>query len=1043
MVLGSRDLLERLNHVEPKANYSLQEVTEQLLHYGALLRAHILDTFGNLLYIYYDDFSVQEVEALRRVYRDTFERRYNILHLVRKMLRNPEDLRPSRICAEIYALAEPCLKSSANVCRGIRKRHDLSYPDDLIVHASNTTYLMYRSSKISRHYSEGLSLPALLKLLHRGVLSITPGLLSGLLYHVNYDDYDGDVLLAEQQLILYLNDVARNTRRSFHGILKLMSPRELRKYHSIASFLKSYIDIHVERFGSEKLKMHALLIVKHLVDVGTIDENIYLLGNIYENDTIHVRYLFNLVLPDDVLHDDVIDAKRYLVDKLNELDMVEKYLKVSKYQQATPAQLLMEITWQLQNIGFVEDIATALRIYARFWRRSYMVESLNELLRLFDAYENLRRVPHYRDMMKNLDQIKQSLSDIQEVRIEILCSAPRACLRNGLRMLLDCKLVSPEIKRLIEDLIKQLSPKGAPLDVECLIPMNMLKKVHKTNIQSVDVPKTSLSEEMMIMVGSPEVFSGISEVYDGSEIETKEVETKEMETTTTTMNRRSTAEEENNLGEVTTVSLETYRSEENAKSGEVPDKTTVSEETESSLQESVEFSSMTENTVYETTEPILTTTTTIDDKSESRQEETTIAATTTSATTIDDEEVPNIDMVIESKSMDTTMSDTPDENSDTDATPTSPTPIASKKSCESDECNNERSLEETSEQEDTSTTLLSMENRTTAMTTPTTQGLLSKTAKGARTVLFESSSSQEVSRETTPAMSETLITEGEKCMEPPCSEECAESAESSKCRTGGSSDCGSLIENCDGGENSGPEDTKSERLKNRTAECRAKIICKKEPSPTGCDKPKNQESDERCGKICASREEASSCEDDDCSAVGLPTMNLKFERAWNRSMCEIQDVHHRRQMMRLARMRAISAATSRQDDESVRKRLPRRRDRIATKKKLYQLLEGKLPRNENEKTKSARYSLLAGNSGAMIKMKFEEDSRKKRTIGLRQRDMLRGMLERKRGKSSATRHVYRRSGRISARQSGQTERIPRRGARPIRDGTMAHRDLSM
>ncbi|XP_032671892.1 uncharacterized protein LOC116844469 [Odontomachus brunneus] len=1071
-VLSSRDLLERLNHVEPKPNYSLQEATEQLLHYGALLRTRILDTFGNLLYIHYDDFSVVEVEALRNVYRQTLERRYNIFHLVANVLRNP-DMRPSKICADIYALAEPCLRSSANVCRGIRKRHDLPYPDDLIMYASNITYLAYRSSKISRWYPEGFSLPALLKFLHEGVLSITPSLLSGLLYHVRYDDFDSDILLAEREFIRYFEEIARTTRRSFQGILEPMSPKELRKHHSVASFLRYYIGIHVERFASDKLRRHALLIVKHFVDdVGTIDENIHLLGNVYENGTIHVGYLFDLVLPNDVLHNDVVGAKRYLVDKLNELDVLERYLRVPKYQQATPAHLVMEITGQLQEIGFLKDIATALQIHARFWHRSYMVESLYELLRLFDAYENLRQVARYQNVMKNLDKIRWSLSGMQDVPIEILCNAPRACLLNGLRMLLDCKLVSPEIKQLIKDFLKQLSPKGAPLDDECQIPMNMIKKFRRTSdIQDFDVSKISLSVET---VESPEAQTEM-DVDDISELETTEVETAEIRTTTTmTTTRVDTSEEKDDFSEVTTASLESYKSEENAKSSETTNETTekISKEIELSLEESMESSSTraTERAIYETTEPIqatTTTTTTVDNTPESRQEETTTVATTTTtitlATTLEDEKIPNIDMKMEMIDSMVTMSETHDKDSDLDVTSISPTlvAVASKKSCESGECSSERSSEESSEYEKTST-LLSMttENTSITMIIPTTQGFAFLEITGeTQTTSPGPSSSQEVSRETTaPATSETPIAEGEKCTKSSCSGECAgsksESIESSNCRTedcsGKScSGCDSLMEDCDG-ENSGFEDTKFERPENSTNECRGKVVCEKESSPevsAECDTSQDERSDERCVKVCASREQTrSSCEgqDGDCLAVELPTVNLKFERARNQSVCEIQDPHHRRQMRRLARMRAISATTSRHDNvlESLR-RWPRRRDRIASEK-LYELLASRRPpRNENDRTrtKAAGYSSLT-------KMKFEEGGRKKRTFDRKQRDQLYMLREKlaTRHTGGKSRQVYR-SGRTSIRR-GQTERISKRGASsivvaPLRDSAIVYRDMSM
>lgn len=416
------------------------------MYFGALLRMRILDTFGSLLYIYYDDFSIKEVKALHKVYQAIFERQYDIFNLVPAILKNP-DTRPSKICAEIYTYAEPCLKSSANICRKIKKQHDIPYPDDLSTSALNITYLAYHLSKISRQYLGGFSLTALLKLLQKEVLIITPDLLSGLLYNVRYNNFDDDVRLAERELV-----------QSFHKITQtkiLISTIELKKFHTVDSFLKYYVSIYAERFLDEDLKRHAFLIKKRIVDdVGMINENIYLLGNVYENRTIHIKYLFDLVLPDDLLDNDVIEAKKYLVKTLNEFNVVEKYLKVQKYQQVTPAQLMMEITGQLKDIDFAKSIAISLRIHARFWRSHRMIESLDELLELFDAYENLRQMPRYDGMMQKIDNIKKYLWDMKDIPVEILCNTPRACLQIGLKSILYCKYVSSEIKELIEDFLK-------------------------------------------------------------------------------------------------------------------------------------------------------------------------------------------------------------------------------------------------------------------------------------------------------------------------------------------------------------------------------------------------------------------------------------------------------------------------------------------------------------------------------------------------------------------------------------------------------------
>ncbi|TGZ50778.1 Zonadhesin [Temnothorax longispinosus] len=447
IILTTRDFLEQLNFVAPKESYTLQEATEHLLQFGALLRARILDTFGSLLYVYYDDFSIAEVEALRKVYREILERRYDVFDLVPNVLKN-QDTRPSRICAEIYDRAtDTCLRSSASMCRRIRKQHDISHPDDRDTPALNVTYRMYRSSKISKQYPGGFSLATTLRFLQREALTITPNLLSGLLCNVRYENYDDDVRLAEKELVRHFHETTET---------EISIPtKELRKFHTVNSFLKHYIDTYAEKSLDNDLKKHAFLIARRITDdVGTIDENIHLLGNAYENGTIHIGYLFDLVLPDDLLENDVIEAKKYLVTKLNEFNVVEKYLRVQKYQQITPAQLTMEITGQLRDIDFAKSIATSLRMHARFWRGSRMIESLDDLLELFDSYENLRQVPRYARMMRKIDGIIESLRDMKDVPVEILCNAPRACLRIGLQLVLRCRFISSEIKEYIKGFLE-------------------------------------------------------------------------------------------------------------------------------------------------------------------------------------------------------------------------------------------------------------------------------------------------------------------------------------------------------------------------------------------------------------------------------------------------------------------------------------------------------------------------------------------------------------------------------------------------------------
>jgi len=508
VILTTRDYLEQSILVSrSRTSYTLQEATEHLLHFGALLRARILDTFGSLLYVYYDEFSVAEVEALHKVYRDIFERRYDVFHLVPGILRNP-DMRASWICSEIYAHAGSCLKSSANVCRRIKRRHDLPRPDTFHASFLNTTYLVYHSSKISKHYLKGFSLSTILKLLQREVLTLTPGLLSGFLHNVRYNNFDDDIRLAERELVQYFREVTTHSGKYTHSteIIRTIPMNDLKKFYSVSSFLRYYIGIHIDRFTSVHLKRHASLLTKRIIDdIDIIDENIQLLGNVYENRTIHVQYLFDLVLPDDVLDKDMIEAKRYLLRKLKEFNVVEGYLKIQRYIQSTPAQLVMEITGQLRDINFVRDIATSLRMHARFWHRSVMIESLDELLELFDAYENLRVLPHYREMMVDVDILKKTLWEMRDVPVEILCSSPRACLRLGLQLVLECKFVSTEIKTLIVDFLR-LSEECLACLVEQREHLIVPHKIARTSIAKAKsyVEQSSIADILMRRTTSTE-----------------------------------------------------------------------------------------------------------------------------------------------------------------------------------------------------------------------------------------------------------------------------------------------------------------------------------------------------------------------------------------------------------------------------------------------------------------------------------------------------------------------------------------------------------
>ncbi|XP_070163311.1 uncharacterized protein [Polyergus mexicanus] len=1047
IILTNRDLLEQLNLVAPKANYTLQEGTERLLYFGALLRAQILDTFGSLLYIYYDDFSIKEVEALHKVYQEIFERRYNIFNLIPDILRNP-DTRPSKICATIYTNAEPCLKSSANICRTIRNDHDLPHPDNLTTPALNVTYLAYHLSKISRQYFRGFSLSALLKLLEREVLIITPDLLSGFLYNVRYDNIDDDIRLAERELVQSFRKIAQNTK-----IPISLPTTELKKFRTVNSFLKYYIGIYAERSPGDDLKRHAFLIRKHIVDdIGTINENIHLLGNVYENRTIHIKYLFDLVLPDDLLDNDVIDAKRYLVKKLNEFDVVEKYLKVQRYQQATPAQLAMEITGQLKDIDFAKSIAISLRMHARFWRNNRRIESLDELLELFDAYENLRQVPYYNDMMQKIDSIKKNLWNMKDIPVEILCNAPRACLRIGLQSILSCKYVNSEIKELIKDFFK--------LSDICVNPLSVTQE---TSRRSVDIPFKIFKKRFSMQLAN--ISSESTESSESEEIaESNEISSESMESTEV-LTESETSSEENTkfINTTTTTTLRAIEYVEPISTTTIMDKismiqeetttpatisptTTTVSPTTTTVSPTTTTVSPTTATVSPTTSTVSPTTATVSPTTSTTSLTTTILPITTTAlptttilpatittiaptmttttlptttttstlsttiTTISaTTELPifNIEMELEHSRM-TNINNLHDDDGIT-PTSTSVTSILTR-SCESNECSSEQSSEEIS-------------GKTQASTLEPTQ-----------TTSPESSTTDQDFAITETTVSSTTELSGTPVTKQGCGSK-SENIEMS-CETS----CVSM-EDCDG-EDSALKDI-SEKIENHTAKC-SKVRCK-ESSPkissecetetdNSCECVSKEEKSAESMTSCVSDVENSSCEErqNDCSRSEVPTINMNFEHTRTRGICEIRDPYHRRQMKRLAKMRAISAAVATSDANVLRSKASRHR--IASKK-LYNLLAAKLSDVKDGRSRRIVEYLLKKPLSGLNRI---EDANPKSRKQQEQIYRLRRRLARKLDGKLTGRMSMHRSMSTPLHQS-QIERISSGGAKSI--NATAHKKL--
>ena len=441
----TRDILEELNSRPVLSSHDLQDGTEHLLQYGALLRTQILDTFGKLVYDHYDDFGMGQIEALYRIYQETLERKYNIFDIVPSILRDP-DTRPTKICAYINENVNTCLAESSTICMNI-KIHDEPHEDTLTKPALNVTRQIYRLAKISKNYPTGFSLNAVLEHLRSGRLRFTPALFSGLLHNVQYDSFDDKVRTAERELVISL------------ATTPILFSKKLTKAFfnatTVSKVLRSLLT-HGRKIFTGRAIRHAEFLGEHVVrEVDAVSKNIELLGTAYDNSTINLKYLFELILSNDTIDLDIKQARDYLLHKMKTRKILETYLRVEKYQQAGPDELLMEIFGQLRDIHFAEDLVTSLHTHARFWHKSHRIENLNELLELFEAYENLRGIPDYTRLMQSVDFIKSNLQDARNVSVEILCTRPRACLRIGLEMVLKCEAVDEAIKRIIESFIQE------------------------------------------------------------------------------------------------------------------------------------------------------------------------------------------------------------------------------------------------------------------------------------------------------------------------------------------------------------------------------------------------------------------------------------------------------------------------------------------------------------------------------------------------------------------------------------------------------------
>ncbi|XP_046610598.1 uncharacterized protein LOC124300484 [Neodiprion virginianus] len=490
----TRQLLEKYDSwAVYRTSYTLQQATEHFLHYGAFLRNQILDIFGALVYDHYDDFSTSQLEALYRVYRDTLKRKYNIFDIVPSVLAQ-SDIRPSSICRHINKNVRTCLRESSLRCATM-KQHDKSHPHTILTRVFNITRYMFKTAGLKQQFPEGFSLPAILERLKSGHLSLTAGMVSGLLQSVQYDSVNDEVRAAEKNVMQLLMSEKLDSGRK----QSLMPRDQLRQVLTVNELLKNIFDGRKSMYDRNENKNFDVLSQHVISEVEAISPNIEILGAVYDNNTIQMKYLFDLVLPPDVVDRDISDAKNYLLNKMQDFDVVRKYLKVEKYQQSGPDQLLMEILRQMRDINFAPDIVTALHTHARFWHQSRMINNLNDLLDLFDAYENLRNVPNFSNLVSLMDDIRGSLINSKVVAIELLCSNPRSCLQRGLKIIAQCTLVNSKTKSLLVRLFHNLNQDGS-IDIDkCKRSTNQLiTEVLKPSLQARSEKTGEVTSELTI-----------------------------------------------------------------------------------------------------------------------------------------------------------------------------------------------------------------------------------------------------------------------------------------------------------------------------------------------------------------------------------------------------------------------------------------------------------------------------------------------------------------------------------------------------------------
>ncbi|OXU25431.1 hypothetical protein TSAR_012358 [Trichomalopsis sarcophagae] len=429
---------------------ALQSEAEELLEYGDELRSQILETLGKLVYDHYDELNLEQLETLYRVYRNTLERKYNIFETASSLRWRSGHLRASDICQAADGNVCACIGNSSQVCASLEsldKRRSAG--------GGGATDL---AESVDKYFPEGLTLQALLGRLRKGDLRITPKLLVGLLRNVQYDSFDNTVRRIERIVIEHLETLRDS------GL-----PYQLNDYSnikSVASLLRTLLQGNAERFPARE-KRAALMLADHVErDVNSISENIENFGSIYENRKINLKYLFELVVPDDLVDTDIVKARNRLEEVMDEND-VPKKLSIEKYEHADPAQLMLEILRQMKyvskTISFPKNAVKALRMHADFWRKGYTIDNVSDFLKLFSAYDNLMDHPNYTDFFDLIESIKEKLANSRNVDLELTCTMPRPCLRRVLLKILECNMIDDDTKKTVLKFLNMINSRGTPL----------------------------------------------------------------------------------------------------------------------------------------------------------------------------------------------------------------------------------------------------------------------------------------------------------------------------------------------------------------------------------------------------------------------------------------------------------------------------------------------------------------------------------------------------------------------------------------------------